>query len=95
MDGSGTRSSACQASWRGISFWRMFYNDYERTEIIGGALVRSRRHWRAVRCLESSALIIVWRSMSVGRPPFGDVTVTSSAMADHYALVRSVASCIG
>jgi len=52
---------------------RFHLSKEERTERIGGTSAGSRRHWQPVRCLESSALTIARRSMSVRRPPFGDV----------------------
>jgi len=46
------------------------------------------RHWQPVRCLKRSALTTARKSMSVGRPPFGDVTVTHGALAAQCASVR-------
>ena len=97
MDGSGLRFSACRASFRSVSLMlikvpsRFHGSNEERTERIGGTSVGSRRHWQPVRCLESSALTIARRSMSIGRPPLGDGVMTSGAMAAHCASVRSVA----
>ena len=74
---------------------RFHVSKEERTKRIGGTSAGSMRHWQPVRCLESSALTIARRSMSVGRPPLGDGVTTSGARAAHCASGRSVASCVG
>jgi len=101
MDGAGSRFSACRASLRSVSLMlikvpsRFDGSKEERTERIGGPSFGRMRHWRAVRWLSSRALTIARRSMSVGRPPFGDGVATSGAMAAHYSSVRSVAYVVG